>query len=372
MKEITRRVAAVPVWKPSRLGWWLLAVALITGLVLFSLWLGPAFARFPITGALAVVLSVPYLVLVWWLGGLMQIGTRIGRSGTVAAILWGALVATAVFAMEANAAIITLVAQHAGLDAANDWGAAIAAPITEETGKLLGIAAVIVAARSWLRGPMDGLILGAFVGLGFTIAENVIYAFNITVMTFEENQAVSTLAIYFLRAFLFWPVSHVAFTALAGAGLGFLLGRPGSRSAAWGLVSLALAYSLHFVWNSPLLPGVLARMGFASLIPFIVWLVVHRARRAEHAWLTRALAGEVDAGTVPAAHVESLGATLLRRLKHRRAVVRAYGPQARGAQRRLEGLLVDLADAADADDTAERDRLRAQIDAQLSAPISAV
>lgn len=372
MKEITRRVTAVPAWKPGRPGWWVLALALVTGLVLCSLWLGPAFARFPIAGAVGVALSVPYVVLVWWLMGVMQIGTRLARSGAVTAILWGGLVATAVYAAEANGAIITLLAQHGGLDLANEWGAAIAAPLTEETGKALGIAAVLIAARSWLRGPMDGLIMGAFVGMGFTVTENVLYAFNTAVLTFEENQAVSTIAIYLLRAVLLWPVDHVAFTALAGAGLGFLLGRPGSRSVQWGVLSLVLAYGLHFLWNSPLLPGVLARMGFASLIPFIVWFVVHRARRAEHAWLTGALAHEVEVGAVPSVHVEALAPTLRRRLKHRRAVARAYGPPARTAQRKLEGLMVGIADAVDAGDTAERDRLRAQLDEQLNAPISAV
>jgi RsiW-degrading membrane proteinase PrsW (M82 family) len=355
MKEIARRSATVRLWNPGNPGWWLLVVFIAAGAWVLVTGLGPAFQRFAVTGALAVLCSVPMFVLVWFLVKGMQIVTRPARSAALAAVIWGAVVATGVFALNANGAIILLLAQHVSLDFANEWGAAIAAPLTEETGKLLGVVAVILAARSWLRTAMDGLLLGALVGLGFLLTENVIYAFNITTMSFGESQPIATLVTYLLRTGLFWPVSHAIFTAFTGAALGFLFGRPAARRYGWGLLCLALAYGVHFFWNSPVLPGILSRMAFATCIPFLLWLVIHLARRAEHAWVATVLNGEVEAGTLPREWAEGLGGTLRARRRRRREAVRAYGPAAKPVQRAHEALLVDLADAVDAGDQAAND-----------------
>lgn len=360
MKEITRRSATVRWWDPRNPMWWFMAVAIVGGVYVLVDGLAHAVSLYPLTGVLALVLSVPMFVLVWFLVRGMQIVTRVGKSAAIAAVVWGGIVATGVYAINANGAIIQLLAQHVSLDFANAWGAAIAAPITEETGKLLGVVAVVVAARSWLRGPMDGLLIGALVGLGFALTENALYAFNVTSMSFGESQAVATLAIYFMRTLLFWPISHAIFTGLAGAGLGFLLGRPAARSRLWGVLCLAGAWGLHFAWNSPLLPGLLARMAFATLVPFVLWAVIHRARRSEAAWVRVALVDDVAAGTVPSAWASGLAGTLRGRRRTRKELVRLYGPAAKPAQRSLEGLLVDLADAIDAGDDADAAQLRAR------------
>ncbi|MGC4174421.1 PrsW family glutamic-type intramembrane protease [Demequina sp.] len=365
MKEITRRSAAVRWWDPRNAGWWLLIVfTLVGGWVMVSS-LAPAFQRYAITGALALVLGTPMFIVVWWLVASMHIVTKPAPSAKIAAVIWGAAVATGLFAINANGAIILMLAQHVSVDFANDWGAAIAAPLTEETGKLLGVAAVVIAARSWLRGPMDGLLLGALVGLGFLTAENVLYAFNVTVMSFGESQPISTIAIYVIRTGLFWPISHAIFTALAGAGLGFLFGRPAARRYGWGILSLALAYGIHFFWNSPILPGMLTRMAFAAVVPFVLWLVVHLARRAESGWVNGVLAGEVERGTIPAEWVQWLGGSLHARRRRRRDLVRQYGPAIRQAERTHEALLVDLADAVDAGDEDAANAYRAQVRSSL-------
>ena len=355
MKEIARRSATVRLWNPGNPGWWLLVVFTAAGAWVLATGLAPAFQRFAVTGALAVLLSAPMFVLVWFLVKGMQIVTRPARSAALAAVIWGAVVATGVFALNANGAVILLLAQHVSLDFANAWGAAIAAPLTEETGKLLGVVAVVLAARSWLRTAMDGLLLGALVGLGFLLAENVIYAFNITAMSFGESQPIATVVTYLLRTGLFWPVSHAIFTAFTGAALGFLFGRPQARRYGWGILCLALAYGVHFLWNSPVLPGILSRMAFAACIPFLLWLVIHLARRAEHAWVATVLNGEVEAGTLPREWAEGLGGTLRARRRRRREAVRVYGPAAKPVQRAHEALLVDLADAVDAGDQAAND-----------------
>jgi hypothetical protein len=70
-------------------------------------------------------------------------------------------------------------------------------------------------------------------------------------MSFGESQPVATLAIYFVRTVLFWPISHAIFTGLAGAALGFALGRPGSRSPLWAALCLLGAYGIRRVVSSP-------------------------------------------------------------------------------------------------------------------------
>lgn len=361
MKTISRRIGRVRAFNPRNLGWWAWAVPSVAGLVIFLVMLWPAFGRYPLTAVTGLALSVPYLILWWFALQAMQIVTRIGTSGQIAAILWGGGAAVGVYALPANGAIIEFLGQAFGVHFSTDWGAAIAAPFTEETGKALGVVAVMIAARSWLRTPMDGLLVGGFVGLGFTLSENFLYGFNITSMNFGENPAVSTAAVFFLRAGLFFPISHVVFTALAGAGIGFLMGRRSGRNGWWALLCFVAAYGLHFLWNSPLLGNWIARFAVAGVVPFVMWLVVHLARRAEHRWYLAAIAPEVHSGAVPAQYVGVVGGTMIKRLRYRSGVGRVYGPLGRRFQVELEGLLVDLADASDAADPAEVQRLRALV-----------
>src|SRR5690606_19940391 len=112
MKEITRRSAAVKLWDPRSVAWWLFVAAVAVGGWIMVTSLAPGFKRFPVTGALAIVLSVPMFVIVWYLVRGMQIVTRPARSAALAAVAWGGVVATGVFAINANGAIILVLAQH--------------------------------------------------------------------------------------------------------------------------------------------------------------------------------------------------------------------------------------------------------------------
>ena len=48
-------------------------------------------------------------------------------------------------------------------------------PVVEETGKGLGVLALILAARKVLERPAQGGVLGALVGMGFAWGEDVGY-----------------------------------------------------------------------------------------------------------------------------------------------------------------------------------------------------
>ena len=77
---------------------------------------------------------------------------------------------------------------------ATDWQAGLTAPFVEETSKgaifllLMGLAPVVIRTVS------DGLIVGAYVGLGFQILEDVFYAQNAAFEQFGANQSEAVLA----------------------------------------------------------------------------------------------------------------------------------------------------------------------------------
>ena len=75
----------------------------------------------------------------------------------------------------------------------------------------MGLAPVVIRTAS------DGLIVGAYVGLGFQILEDVFYAQNAAFAQFGANQSEAVLHIFVLRAVTGIP-SHALYTALFGAG----------------------------------------------------------------------------------------------------------------------------------------------------------
>lgn len=111
------------------------------------------------------------------LGFALRVQRRRDRHGLVwvpaAAAAWGAWVATGLaFQIDGwlDAPIARLFADHSA-----DWVAAVMAPIVEEPTKALVIV-LIMAAAPRQRTLIWGLILGLSTGLGFQLAEDVVYA----------------------------------------------------------------------------------------------------------------------------------------------------------------------------------------------------
>ena len=69
-----------------------------------------------------------------------------------------------------------------------NWGAGLAAPFTEETAKGSGLLLLIALAPRQVRTAFDGFILGAFIGLGFQIVEDITYAMTSAGTQFGANQ----------------------------------------------------------------------------------------------------------------------------------------------------------------------------------------
>ncbi len=365
MRELTRARFALGWWAPRRAGWWVLIAASAVGAVWVWQGLVPGWRDFPQVGPTALVLTVPLVVAWWWLLRIPQLWARIASSGAIAAIAWGALVAAGVYALPSNAALITVIGQRTSIDFAQAWGPALIAPLTEETGKAMGIGVVLLAVGQRLRTPMDAALLGAFAGLGFTLTEDVLYAFNIAYVNLGENQFVSTALIYLLRAVVFGSVSHVAFSAFVGAGLGFLLvGRSRGR-VRLGAALIALGPVLHGLWNSPWLAPLWLRVVYLVAVPLIVWWVLHVVRRSEYVWFRAVLSTPGALGATPPAYLDAVRPTWWQRRAYRASVARAYGRAAIASQRAVEAELSDLADAIDVGDGAAAAALRTRLEARL-------
>jgi RsiW-degrading membrane proteinase PrsW (M82 family) len=271
-----------------------------------------------------------------------------------AAFAWGSLAATTL-AISANTALFDLIAKLGSPSLADRWGAAIAGPIDEETLKALGLLLLVLIAAAEIDTPIDGLVYGAFIGLGFQIVEDFTYLTNPAFSGDGFSQTHVVWELFVVRGLVAGIWSHAAYTGLVGLGIGFLVSRP-DVSRAWritlAILAFAGAWTMHFVWNSPWLENVLAGGFWRPLIAqslikglpgflLLAWLYL-RARRRESLWVEHVLAPEVATGAVTPAEIESL-LTFHGRRSARRAARRAGGPRAARREKELQRQQVALA-----------------------------
>jgi RsiW-degrading membrane proteinase PrsW (M82 family) len=142
------------------------------------------------------------------------------------------------------------------------FGPAIVAPLVEELAKGAALVAVLFASRWAVQrhravefdGPVDGLVYGAAVGLGFAFNENNFYFLNSTA---EEN-VIAGFAVLELREGFFnlGTLGHAIYTGIFGAGLGLATwSQTRAGRVGWPLLGLGVAMLLHAFNN-----------GFAKLV----------------------------------------------------------------------------------------------------------
>ena len=117
-------------------------------------------------------------------------------------------------------------------------GQAAIAAVFEETAKLLIVVLVAIFFRHEFNDPIDGLIYGAYAGLGFAIHESLFYLnFKPAVPQQSGAEAVRLLL-------------HLIMGGLAGFGLG--LARFPKRMPLWPIVlpcGVVAAMGIHFFWD---------------------------------------------------------------------------------------------------------------------------
>ncbi|MEU3645846.1 PrsW family intramembrane metalloprotease [Lentzea sp. NPDC034063] len=320
--------------QPRNLAFWVYLLGVGGGALAVLRYFGPGahFYRPALTGG--VLLFGLYLVP-WLLLLRHQNRYTAQPAGLLAAAFaWGGLAATFWIALPANTALLEIWAKLGGTAFASDWAAGLTAPINEEFAKALGLVLLIGLAPRLVRGAYDGFIIGAFVGLGFQVFEDVLYVYNGAAQTFGTDQLGTSFQVFLVRGAA-GIVSHALFSAIFCAGLMWVLGRtPGERNVPRGVLTMLTAMVFHFAWDD--MGGLSGGIGvLAVLLPFVIavvelvtlFYVARHAATQERIWIRMLLQPESDAGVIdPAllAAVSGLGKDrkAFRKLVHSRSRTR--------------------------------------------------
>jgi RsiW-degrading membrane proteinase PrsW (M82 family) len=237
-------------------------------------------------GMAAIAVSLFLGISVIWLLRWLDVLDQEPLGNVVAVVLWGGLAAgyVAGYANESLGVLIgSVVTESSG------WLWAIVAPINEELLKGLGVALIIVACRKDIHGVMDGVFYGAMAGLGFEVVENIYYYVS-ALQAAGGAEITAGIDILALRTYYAFASSHMAFTAIAGAGLAYAATAsvPTTRKVLVATGLLLTAGVLHSFWNSPIfqelgdsplyiLRGVPA---LVALVAVLMWVSKHEVALA--------------------------------------------------------------------------------------------
>jgi RsiW-degrading membrane proteinase PrsW (M82 family) len=332
---------------------WVVMALLGLGAGRMSLIAARFFTAYPRATVTAVLLFALLAVPFWLFVSELDFIEREPTELLVVAFAWGAVVATSV-SIPGSAALEDLIAKLGSPHLAADWGAALAGPTVEEAAKTLGVVAIVLIARSQVNSVLDGIVYGAMVGLGFQIAEDIVFAVGAVALAGQGDHVQPVITTFLLRGFLSGIWSHTLFGALAGAGIGYLvLRRDRSLAHRVGVAALAVlgAWTAHMIWNSPLLgdgpgngtPALLAVLLLKGLPPLVlILLLVRRVHDREADYYVGQLATVRDPELITASELAVLGSGSRRAAARRHAGAQA-GRRARLAVRRLQRAQARLA-----------------------------
>jgi RsiW-degrading membrane proteinase PrsW (M82 family) len=313
----------------SALTWVTMTVLGLGGLliaILIFLLGGPAGA---LIATLLAAVSFPVMILVcFWLDRYEPEPARY----RLAALGWGAVAAVA-FSFVGEQLVFALSGTNEVVNVA------VAAPVVEELGKGLFLVAVVIFRRAELHGPLDGIIYGALVGIGFAFVEDIVYYLQ----SLEAGQLGVT---FFLRGIM-GPFAHPLFTAATGLGIGIAVTtrRPAARTLALVLGFLA-AVAMHAIWNGSTFWG---GNGFlfaysAIFLPLLVVIlaVAVWARSREGKMLTTALQQVAQMGWIRPEEIRWI-ARLSDRMSARAYAKRIGGRPAADAIRAYQQTMTEVA-----------------------------
>lgn len=267
-----------------------------------------------------------YTWLLWWLDRYEKEPLPL----LLAVFIWGAVPAVAM----ALLAEIDLQAAVAGFGSGNHsiW----LAPLIEEPLKAFALVAIFAFFRYEFDGVLDGIIYGALIGFGFSMSENVLYAYT------HPGSGASLL---WIRVVLF-GFNHAFFTSIVGVTLGMIRYNR-RRWVGWASLpgALLLAIFFHALHNAAVgfaFPGILIVWFIDSAGAFIVVLVAVIAWRHERTWIERELSEEITSGLIDAQTYRVVRSSRLRVQAQWRALT-SGGWLALRQERELHHLLTELA-----------------------------
>jgi protease PrsW len=211
------------------------------------------------------------------------------RLAVLFAFLWGSAVSVIIALVVGSGVdpVITLVSQ--GDDVVFEFiGAAIQAPLVEESAKGLGLLLIFFVARKYFDGPVDGVVYAAWVAGGFAFTENILY-FGSQLLDAGTAFSPDVAYIFFVRGVMS-PFAHVMFTMFTGLALGFAARRGLSVVGAIGffIIGLIPAMLLHALWNGALF-FVNDFFGYYAIVQFplfVLAIILVRFLRRQESKLT--------------------------------------------------------------------------------------
>lgn len=267
------------------------------------------------------------------------------------AFVWGGFAGAFAMAISANTALNYLYGKLFGRDFSADWSASLSAPFTEEFAKGAGVLLLIGLARHLVVSVADGVILGAFVGLGFQALEDFIYSGRAGAAGFGADQIGASVRMDLVRLYSDL-VSHPLFTALFGAGIIYLAGtRLQPRRIGRGLLLVVAAMAIHGVWDGMVaLSGGNGAASFALMfavatVAFVaLWWAFEWATQQSAPYAAQVLAPEVETGIVRQVEVDALFGRRARKafVKTSRDGKKHSGKVTRWHHRRIIAAVLDL------------------------------
>lgn len=218
-----------------------------------------------------------------------------------ATFVWGALPSVLLvwwLQNEFTAPLAVIIGDQLGL-AAGRTIERITTPLIEESVKALGLGILLYRHREEIDAPLDGLIYGAMVGMGFGMVENIIY-FSAALL---YGGMASFGASILLRGITFGLV-HALFSSLVGLGMAMfklkrnVLFKFGAPFLGW-----ALAIFLHVLHNVTVASGgifvMAAGLIYALSLAMTLGIIIV-ALWNERRWIRQHLVEEVNMGIITA------------------------------------------------------------------------
>lgn len=251
---------------------WVYVVLTLFGAVRFFPLVAAELVEFPVAALVSALLWAVYAFVLGWFVSRADIFEERSYVTIGAAFVWGAVVVTGV-GVTASPAMADIVASFLGDDLV-DWVPAVAAPLVEEPLKVLGVVLLALIPATRIGSPLQGLFYGVFVGLGFQVAESFLYTMNAASVSHGSLEVV--IAMFLLRGFVGGLWSHAAYTAISGAGAGYLFGSHGTTLRKWSVFigMLAVAIVLHGLFNSPIARGHPLISVLVRTVPLLIALIM--------------------------------------------------------------------------------------------------
>ncbi|MES2184861.1 MAG: PrsW family glutamic-type intramembrane protease [Pseudomonadota bacterium] len=334
-------------FQPRRAAFWVLLALVVNGLFYTVHMFAMGFRVVPVTVSLGLLAWGLYTLVFVLAFRTLDLLEQHPPEAFVLAFAWGGLGAV-YFAVPANVAFQSLCGKLVSPEFAAVWGAALAGPTTEEFLKLAGVVLLVLVARNQFQTHLSVLIVGAMAGLGFQVVENLSDTVNLSMHFPLENQVYPVLLNLLMRGVLGGLWTHAAYTTIASFGVAWFLLHPERRMRtrlACAFLCFALAWAMHFTWNSPLLEHLfgdgyagMALLLVAKGMPVVVaaglfWWVAARENGAYLHALAAYFVPERE--LIRDDEWVRLGAPVLR-YQARRATAKAFGARAGRLKTRLQ------------------------------------